>query len=71
MTKSEAGKLGQKALRERLGDDYRDHMRQLGKLGFQAVIVALAERQNIPANLNYNPFRHLLRNLINGKGVKQ
>jgi len=68
MTKSEAGKLGQKALRERLGDSYRDHMSQLGKRGFQATILALAERQDIPNNLNYNPFRHLLRNLINGKG---
>jgi hypothetical protein len=68
MTKSEAGRLGQKALRERLGDAYREYMSQLGKRGFQATIVALAERQDIPADLNYNPFRHLLRNLINGKG---
>jgi len=65
MTKSEAGKLGQKALRERLGDGYSKHMSELGKLGFQAVIIALAERQEIPVDLNYNPFRNLLRNLKN------
>lgn len=70
MTKSEAGRLGQQALREKLGDGYNDHMRQLGKRGFQATIIALATRQDIPANLNYNPFRHLLRNLVNGKGAK-
>jgi hypothetical protein len=70
MTKSDAGKLGQQTLRERLGDGYREYMRQLGKQGFQATILALAERQHIPSNLNYNPFRHLLRNLINNKGGK-
>lgn len=68
MTKSEAGKLGQKALREKLGDDYSNHMAELGKLGFQATIIALAGRQIIPVNLDYNPFRNLLRNLKNGKG---
>lgn len=70
MTKTEAAKKGQKALREKLGDDYNEHMRQLGKKGFQATILALAERQEIPVDLNYNPFRNLLRNLKNGKGVK-
>jgi len=68
MTRKEAGRLGQKALRERLGDGFSDYMRELGKRGFQATILALAERQNIPANLNYNPFRNLLRNLIIRKG---
>jgi len=71
MTKAEAGRLGQKALREKLGDDYSEHMRQIGKLGFQATILALAERQSIPASLNYNPFRNLLRNLQkNKRGVR-
>lgn len=68
MTKSEAGKLGQQALRAKLKDGYNDHMSRIGKLGFQAVILALVERQEIPANYPGNPFRNLLRNLKNGKG---
>lgn len=67
MTKSEAGKLGQQRLRERLGDNYHQHMQNIARLGFQACIISLAQRQNIPADLNYNPFRHLLRNLNNNK----
>jgi hypothetical protein len=63
MTKSEVAKLGQAGLRRKLGDRYSDYMTELGKRGFHATIIALAERQNIPANLNYNPFRNLLHNL--------
>lgn len=69
MTRSEAGRLGQAALRRKLGDSYNDHMAELGKLGFQATIVALAGRQTIePRTPGVNPFRHLLRNLKNRKG---
>lgn len=68
MTKSEAGRLGQKALRAKLGDSYNKHMAELGKRGFQATIISLASRQDIPVDLNYNPFRHLLRNLKANKG---
>jgi hypothetical protein len=67
MTPKEAGRLGQKALRDKLGADYHNYMKELGKRGFQATIIALTERQNIPANLNYNPFRNLLANLQRGK----
>ena len=67
MTRSEAAKKGQAALRRKLGKDYSKHMREIGKLGFQATILALAERQNIPVDLNYNPYKNLLRNLINKK----
>ena len=68
MTRSEAGKLGQAALRRKLGTDYNDHMAELGKLGFQATIAALASRQIIePRTPGVNPFRHLLRNLKSKK----
>lgn len=36
MTKAQAGRLGQAALRRKLGADYADHMRNIGKRGAKA-----------------------------------
>lgn len=68
MTKSEAGKRGQAALRDKLGENYHHHMAEIGSLGFWATMEALVQRQVIePRTLGVNPFRHLLKNLKNKK----
>lgn len=60
MTPQKAGRKGGLATLRKHGVE---HFRQAGKLGFQATIVALAERQHIPADIGYNAFRNLLTNL--------
>jgi hypothetical protein len=61
MTKTEIASLGGQALVAKYGKEY---MRQIGKAGWQATLISLAQRQNIPVNYRGNPFKNLLKNLM-------
>jgi len=55
MTHSEAGKLGQAALHQKLGDGYNKHMARIDSLGFWQAMANIAERQQIPVQWAITP----------------
>lgn len=66
MTRQEAGRLGGLATVQKYGTS---HMSKIGKVGWQACLTSIAERQAV--NLLHtkgNSFRNLLRNLKSKKG---
>jgi len=68
MTRQEAARLGGLATFRKYG---REHYVRIGREGWQACLIAVAERQNIPVDYRGNPFRNLLANLKAAKASQR